>query len=228
MSEAAEVLWPASAAWPEYNDGSDTDGVRAALAALTVDQARELAERATHVLETRRSEEPYDEGYQARIDTGEFLIQLVCHVPNVLEGLYDRLLDAGVLAPDCSWSGNTSLLFCDAGPAVRDRLIAKVEAGPPGNGQVHEALAWIGDEVVREAMGRWADARNRWYSPWLDAGWDLYGVVHVTVDLSGRSVWHEASDRASHVDHPALGATLRLGEERPRPFSGHPPRSGCS
>ena len=294
MSEATEVLWPATAAWPEYNDGWDTDRERAALAALTVDEARVLAERATQVLETSRSEQPYDDGYRARIDSGEFLIQLVCHVPNVLQGLYDRLLDAGVLSPDCSWSGNTPLLFCDAGPAVRDRLIAEVEAGPPGNAQIHEALAWIGDDVVREVMGRWADARNRWYSPWLDAGWELFrsgrrgdlyqaacyrlepgdgpspvravgaseepcggcgqrmttaldvdladplwegdagerltittcescvyaGTVHVTVDLSGRSVWHEASDRSSQVNPEPIAASLRLGEQRPRPFTG--------
>ena len=96
MSEATDVLWPPSAAWPEYNDARDTGRERAVLAALTPDEARDLAERS------------------------------------------------------CVYAG----------------------------------------------------------------------TVHVEVDLSGRSVWHEASDRSQHVNPPSFGASLRLGEQRPRPFTG--------
>ncbi len=133
---------------------------RAAFEALTLEEGRDLAAEATEVLANGGG-----------LRAGKLLLRLVCHLPGVLAGLHDRLLEAGILE-EMAWEWHGSMLLHDAGPEVVDRLVAMVDAPmPKPNAAALLAVAWIGDDRARTALARWD---STWLpNAWLYAGWEL-------------------------------------------------------
>lgn len=160
MSAATDAIWPPDRASPPYDE--DDDEIRHAFMALTLDEARALADRATEVLETTPSEREFDEAWHARLAARELLVRLVCHVPGSLDGVHTRLLDVDVMGA-LQWSGYAEILFHDAGPDVRDRLLAM------DNRYARLALAWMADPSARVALAEQGPEKAFWSA--LAAGW---------------------------------------------------------
>ena len=160
MSPAAEAIWPADLESPPYDE--DDDEIRHAFMALTLDEARALADRATRVLETRVSARWYDDAERARVAARELLVRLVCHVPNALDDVHMRLIDVDVMGSIEVFS-YPEILFHDAGPDVRDRLLSM------DTPYARLALAWMADPSAKVALAELGPEKA--FRPALAAGW---------------------------------------------------------
>jgi hypothetical protein len=137
--------------------------------ALGPDEARELA--------TFAIGEPAPDGERYRWHE-EILLCLACLRPGSLDGLHGDLLDQGIIHPPVMWYG--------AGPGVASRIVGMLPgraADLRGLDHLLLALAWIGDEAVRDAFRRWRDDPPRWADALRlpphryaeQAGWELTG-----------------------------------------------------
>ncbi|WP_239614629.1 DUF1963 domain-containing protein [Cohnella mopanensis] len=113
------------------------------------------------------------------IDNGDFdlaetiLLSLVCFANSRIERGIETLFRKGRYNP--------SILYKDAGPAIRDELIHQVNCDSDNRNLLLLALAWIGDEEVIRLFTKWRDDPPPWASKLYvspenytyEAGWEL-------------------------------------------------------
>lgn len=103
----------------------------------------------------------------------EILTSLVCYRNYNIAECLPELMECGMFRPD--------LLYKDAPPEVRDRLLERLEWDGEHRNSILLALSWIGDETVVRRFAEWRDNAPLWaetlyVSPEKyaqEAGWEL-------------------------------------------------------
>lgn len=103
----------------------------------------------------------------------EILSSLVCYRNDSIAGCLPILMENGVYYP--------GILYKDAAPDIRDRLLEQVEWDDDNRNHILVALAWIGDEQVIHHFHEWRMKPPQWagqlyVAPELyaqEAGWKL-------------------------------------------------------
>ncbi|MDR9855055.1 DUF1963 domain-containing protein [Paenibacillus sp. VCA1] len=103
----------------------------------------------------------------------DILASLVCYRNENIGKCLPVLMEHGIYDPE--------ILYKDAGPVVRDRLIERVESDDEHRNEILLVLGWIGDEQVAGKFRSWRMNRPVWaerlYVPpesySLYAGWEL-------------------------------------------------------